>query len=120
MKRLLLLITLVALGAVASFAADVAGTWRATAEGQNGTMERTFVFHVDGTKLTGETTSTMLGKSTIENGKVDGDAVSFTIKAKFQDNEMELAYKGKVSGDEITLTVEVMGNTVEWHGKRVK
>jgi len=45
-----------------SHAADIAGTWKATAEGPNGAIERTFVFKVDGTKLTGETTSTMLGQ----------------------------------------------------------
>ena len=42
-------------------------------------MERTFVFKVDGHKLTGETTSNMFGKSTIEDGKVDGDDISFSV-----------------------------------------
>ncbi len=100
-------------------AADVAGTWKATAEGPNGTMERTFVFKVDGNTLTGETTSSMLGKSVIENGKVDGDNLSFTITVKIQDEELKLDYKGKVEGDTITLSVDAMGQTIEWHGKRV-
>jgi len=100
-------------------AADIAGTWKATAEGPNGTMERTFVFKVDGDTLTGETTSSMLGKSVIEDGKVDGANVSFTIRVKLQDEEMKLDYKGKVEGDTITLTVDAMGQTIEWHGKRI-
>jgi len=116
MKRLLLLLAAFALSA---FAADVTGTWKATAEGANGSMERTFVFKQDGTKLTGETTSSMLGKSEIENGKVEGDTISFTITAKFQDQEMKLEYKGKVSGNEIHLTVDAMGNTIEWVAKKV-
>src|SRR5947199_8762395 len=110
MRRILCLL---ALFAIAAFAADVSGTWKGTAEGPNGTIERTFVFKVDGNKLTGETTSSMLGKSTITDGKVDGDNVTFTIDAKFQDQEMKLNYKGKVNaaGDEIKFTVEVQGQS---------
>jgi hypothetical protein len=119
MKRLLALITLFAIPALA---ADVTGTWKATAEGPNGTMERTFVFKVDGSKLTGETTSSMFGKSTITDGKIDGDSVSFTITVKLQDNEMKLNYKGKVSGKEIKFTVEnpMGGQTLEWLAKKVE
>ena len=90
----------------AAFGADISGTWKGTAETQNGTVNRTFVFQVEGTKLTGETTSDMTGKSTITDGKVDGDNVTFTITAKFQDNELKLKYTGKVSGNEIKFHVE--------------
>ena len=119
MRRLLFLLAAFALSA---WAADIAGTWKATAEGPNGSMERTFVFHVDGNQLTGETTSSMMGKSAIADGKVDGDNLSFTITVKFQDNEMKVNYKGKVTGNEIHFTAEVGGGggqTLEWHGKRV-
>ncbi len=118
MKRLLVLLAVFALAACA---ADITGTWKATAEGPNGAMERTFVFKVDGNRLTGETTSSFLGKSTIEDGKVEGDSLSFTITVKFQDNEMKVNYKGKVSGDEIKLTAELPGGdqTIEWRGKKV-
>jgi hypothetical protein len=119
MRRLLLL----AMFALSALAADVAGTWKATAEGPNGNMERTFVFKVDGSKLTGETTSTMMGKSSITDGKVDGDNVSFTIVGKIQDNEMKLNYKGKVTGKEIHFTSEIEGGgggqKIEWHGKKM-
>src|SRR5437660_3330361 len=87
MKWILLLMMVFA---VTASAADVTSTWKGTAETPNGTIERTFVFKVDGEKLTGETTSQMMGKSVITDGKVDGDNVSFTITVKFQDNEMKL------------------------------
>jgi hypothetical protein len=83
-------------------------------------MERTFVFKVDGSKLSGETTSSMMGKSVIENGKVDGDNVTFTITVKFQDNEMKVNYKGKVTGNEVKFTAEVADQTITWVGKRVQ
>lgn len=87
-------------------AADVSGTWKGTAETPNGTIERTFVFKVDGTALTGETSSQMMGKSTIDEGKIDGDNLSFSIKVSFQGNDMKLNYKGVLKDGEIKFHVE--------------
>src|SRR5271165_4179376 len=119
MRRLFLLLAVFAWSALA---ADITGTWKGTAEGPNGNIERTFVFKVDGTKLTGETTSQMMGKSTITDGKIDGDNISFTISANFQGNEMKMNYKGKVTGDTIKLSVDVQGGgggqTIEWTLKK--
>jgi hypothetical protein len=106
MKRLLLSLLIMT---VAACAADIAGTWKGTAEGPQGNLERTFVFKVDGAKLTGETTSEMLGKSVINDGKVDGDNLSFSITASIQGNELKLSYKGKVTGNEMQLTSEISG-----------
>ena len=110
-----------ALFAFSASAADVSGTWKGTAETPNGTIERTFVFKVDGTKLTGETSSNMFGKSTIEDGKVDGDNISFAITVNVQGNEGKVNYKGKVEGNQIKFTVEIpaVGQTVEMTAKRV-
>jgi hypothetical protein len=122
MKRLLILTMICTLAALA---ADISGTWKATAEGPNGSMERTFVFKADGNKLTGETTSSMLGKSTINDGKIEGDNLSFTITATMQGNELKLTYKGKVTGDGIQLTSEISGGPgggqpIEWHLKKAQ
>jgi hypothetical protein len=95
--------------------ADISGTWKGTAEGPGGTMERTFVFKVDGTALTGEAISPVFGKSAIENGKVDGDKLSFQLKVKFQNNEMTISYSGEAKGGEMTLTAKGAGDLVmEW------
>jgi hypothetical protein len=122
MRRLLFLLAAFAFGALA---ADITGTWKGTAEGPNGNLERTFVFQVDGSKVTGETTSTMMGKSVLMDGKMDGDNLSFSITAKLQDNEVKLSYKGKVIGDEIHLTSEIAGGAgggvkLEWTARKVK
>lgn len=117
MKWLLLLMIVFV---VTASAADVTGTWKGTAETPNGTIERTFVFKVDGDKLTGETSSQMMGKSAITDGKVDGDNLSFTITVKFQDNEMKLNYKGKVSGDTIKFHVEADGGiSLDYTAKKI-
>ncbi|MBI4874656.1 MAG: hypothetical protein HY822_08485 [Acidobacteria bacterium] len=114
-------LVLIAVFAMVASAADVSGAWKATSEGPNGTIERTFVFKVEGSKLTGETVSSMMGKSEIMDGKVDGDNLSFTITVKFQDNEIKVNYKGKVSGNEMKLTAEFAGGDrkMEWVAKRV-
>jgi hypothetical protein len=108
--------------AIAAFAADISGNWKGTAEGPQGALERSFVFKVDGTKLTGETTSEMLGKSTIADGKVDGDNISFSITASMGGNDLKLNYKGKVTGNEIQLTSEMQGGpggqSITWHLKK--
>lgn len=116
MKQLALV--LFALGCCA---ADVTGEWTATAETANGKITRTFSLKAEGSKLTGETESSFAGKSVIENGKIDGDNLSFTLKLKIQGNEMSVDYKGKVkSKDEMTITAELGGQTMEFQAKRVK
>jgi hypothetical protein len=115
--RLSILIAAVCASALAS---DISGNWKATAEGPNGSMERTFTFKVDGNKVTGETTSSLMGKSVITDGKVDGDTVTFTITAKLQDNEMKLTYKGKITDKEIVFESSAGGGgqSIEWHAKK--
>ena len=119
MKRILVLMVLFACCALA---ADISGNWKATADMNGQTMERTFTFKVDGNKVTGETNSSFAGKSTITDGKIEGDTVTFTITVNFGDSPMKLNYKGKVNaaGDEIHFTVENPqgGNTIEWNAKK--
>jgi len=117
----ILLALFLGLFALTAYAADVTGTWKGTAESPVGTVERTFVFKVDGNKLTGETSSNMFGKSTIDDGKVDGDTITFTISITFQGNNAKVTYKGMVNGDEIKLTAESadLGTTIEYTVKRV-
>jgi len=120
MKWLPAALTILAL-AVTAAAADVTGAWKGTAQTPNGTIERTFNFKVDGNKLTGDTNSEMFGKSVLEDGKVDGDNISFTITVNFQGNEGKVSYNGKVKGDEIDFTVEIPGlnQTVQYTAKRL-
>ena len=109
--------------AMSAFATDVTGEWKATAEGPNGQpMTRTFKFKVDGTKLTGETVSSIVGKSTIDNGHFEGDTLTFNIHIEFQGNEMNSKYKGKViDKDKIIFKIEGLqgGEDFEWVATRV-
>jgi hypothetical protein len=122
MKRLLVLPLLLALLlAGTAAAAGIAGKWKGKADTPAGPVERTFVFKVDGNKITGETSSDMFGNSTIENGKIDGDNLSFSITLKYQGNEVQANYKGKFDGERIHFSVDVpnAGSTVEYTVERV-
>jgi hypothetical protein len=103
-------------------AADVSGTWKAAIETPNGAFETTFVFKTEGDKLTGTTSNQFMPDTPISDGKVDGDNVTFVVKASFNGNDVQLNYKGKVAGDEMKLTMEIPGRdrTIEMTAKRSK
>ena len=114
MRSIVLLLAAV----IAAHAADISGTWKATAEGPNGAMERTFTFKQDGEKLTGKTVSSMVGESTITDGKVTGNDVTFTITINFGGDDMKVTYKGKINGNEIKFESDAGGNTFTWTAKK--
>lgn len=109
-----------ALCAVSASAADVSGKWKATYTTPDGQQrESTLDLKAEGAKLTG-TISSARGEAKIDNGAIDGDQVSFTVTRNFNGNDVTLKYKGKVSGDELKLTVQFGDDrTFEMTAKRM-
>ena len=108
--RTVVLAALMGVFVLAVSAADITGKWTAQLPGRGGrkgpsTIENTFVFKVEGKKLTGSTNMGRGGDAQIENGKVDGDDISFTVTGGFG----EVSYKGKVSGDSIAFARTMEG-----------
>jgi hypothetical protein len=58
---------------------------------------------VDGSTLTG-TVSGRNGDIPIENGKIDGDTISFEVTREFNGNSFTTKYTGKVADDKLTLS----------------
>lgn len=108
MKKLTLTVLLVAVCALAASAADISGKWVASVPGRDGTpMEQTFVFKMDAGKITGTLTMNFGGQAMeqkIVDGKLEGDALSFTTVMEFNGNEMKFLYKGTVSASEMKVT----------------
>jgi len=104
-----------ALFAAAAFAADINGRWEGSISGPNGDIQIAFNFKVDGAKLTG-TVESPNGDIPIEDGKVEGDHLSF--KTHFDDNEVN--HEGTISGDTIQLNVEGPWGKSEMTLKRAK
>ncbi|HEU0123155.1 MAG TPA: hypothetical protein VFQ91_21675 [Bryobacteraceae bacterium] len=103
--------------AVSMLAADITGKWTGKVETPNGSRDVNMTFKADGSTLTG-TVSGRNGDSPIENGKISGDDISFTVTRKFNDNEIKMNYTGKVSGDSIQLKYQMRDNDVTLTLKR--
>src|SRR5436190_23678371 len=121
-RRRLTIVTLLLLGTVRAFAADITGTWKASFDTQIGQQSYTYTFVVKDGTLTGKIQSEMGGTTDVTEGKVDGDKVSFVEIFKFQDMDIRITYTGKVtSADEIKFTRQVADfATEELVAKRVK
>jgi hypothetical protein len=122
LRRSLAILTILLFVTASAFAADITGTWKASFETQIGQQNYTYEFVVKGTALTGKVQSEMGGASEIQQGKVDGDKVSFVEIFKYDGNDIQITYTGRVtSNDEIKFTRQV-GEfaTEEVVAKRVK
>jgi hypothetical protein len=114
-RRALITGILSALFAAVSLAADINGRWEGTVSGPNGDFQIGFNFKVDGAKLTG-TVEGPNGEVPIDEGKVEGDHISF--KTHFDDSKIN--HEGTVSGDTIQLKVEGPWGESEMTLKRAK
>jgi hypothetical protein len=89
-------------------AADVTGKWTAEtlmgAGGAEQPVPTTFMFKVDGSKLTGTVVSP-LGEFEIQDGKVDGDAILFNIEV----GGSTIAYDGLIKEEGIDFIAKFVG-----------
>jgi hypothetical protein len=95
---LLALVLLLGFAAVA-VAADITGRWIGKISTPNGEFELVYQFQAQGTTLTGSL-ATPNGDIPLQDGKIEGDNVSFTMP--FGNNS--IAYTGTVHGDSMVLT----------------
>ncbi|MDE3166765.1 MAG: hypothetical protein KGN36_13245 [Acidobacteriota bacterium] len=112
-KKLLFVVTIALVLAVAAMAADVTGKWTYEMQGRGGGPARqiTITLKQDGAKLTGSVPGFGRGgdnpppPTEITDGKVDGNNVSFTVKREFNGNAFVTKYEGVVNGDEMKLKI---------------
>lgn len=108
-RRALSTVLFVVLFAIAASGAEINGQWKAEYTIPDGsTRQSTFTFKQDGEKLTG-TVAGARGEAEIQEGKVSGDEISFSVIRNFGGNEVKLTYKGKVAGDEIKFKISFEG-----------
>jgi hypothetical protein len=119
-KRIVFSIFFALAVAVATFAADITGTWTAAFDTVVGVQNYTYTFKVEGNKLTGHMKS-QYSDTDIQEGTIKGDDISFVENLSFQGMELRIVYKGKISGDEIKLSRNVADiATEEAVAKRAK
>jgi hypothetical protein len=117
-KIIILFMAILVFTCAALGAEDAAGTWKATLQTPNGAEENTFLFKVDGGKVTGTVSGSTLGSIQIDEGKVEEDKISFSITSEFG----VIRYSGTIKGDDMTMTL-VVGDgqfSLDFNAKRVK
>jgi hypothetical protein len=97
--------TLVLFSLCVAAGADVSGKWSGDVPRRGEATPTTFVFKVDGDKLTG-TASSSQGQESFTNGKISGNDISFTMEA----GGAKVLFKGTVSGNEIKMTRQREGS----------
>src|SRR5690348_2110970 len=100
-RRAMITLILMLVCAAYALATDVSGQWETTFSSPNGDIHLVFHFKVDGDKLTGSV-ETSNGSVEIEDGKVDGDKISFNTHL----GDDVIKHAGTASGDTIPLSVE--------------
>jgi hypothetical protein len=102
-------------------AADITGKWTASFDTQIGQQNYTYEFVVKDGVLTGKAKSDN-GETALQNGKVEGDTVTFVENLTFQGMDIRIEYTGKIaSADEIKFTRKVADfATEELVAKRAK
>lgn len=111
-KKFLLSVVVIILGAFVCNAAEIDGKWKASVEGPDGNMEIVFSFKAEGNLLTGSVTSPM-GEMPISNGKIEGNEFSFDMDM----NGTAVLHKGKVEGD--TINMKVVGGNFPGNGEMI-
>ena len=114
-KKLLFVMAAILVITFVGSAADATGKWVAQVAGRNGaTQEVTFNLKVDGGSLTGTVTGGGGGgrrgggaaapqPREISDAKIDGDKISFSVKAEFNGQTRVTSYSGIVEGDTLKL-----------------
>ena len=80
-------------------AAGIDGKWQAEVPGRGGPMSVTLDLRAEGQTLTGS-----IGNIAIQEGKVDGETVSFVHVLTRGQRQVRFKYEGKVMGDSLELT----------------
>jgi hypothetical protein len=119
MKRCVLTLGLMLIVAGLAFGADIDGKWTGKIAGQDGNdMVINYTFKADGAKLTGTTMppGPDAKETAIQDGKIDGNNISFAIAF----GEMKMEMKGVLSGDTLKISMDMMGTPMEFTLNKVK
>lgn len=100
--RVLSMCSMFALAGAAAFGAGgIDGRW--VCDPNDTVKSLVFVFKVNNGVLTGTATPGNLGPGDLENGKVDGDHISFDVTRQVMGFKITTKYAGTISGDVINL-----------------
>ena len=107
--------------AAAAWAADVSGTWKGDVSSPDGnSFTLTYTFKQEGTKLMGTVLSPHGDTLPIDNGKVDGDKISFSVKVDMDGTTTNFSSEGTINGDEITIKTKADSGDMDFPPMTIK
>jgi len=115
-RRLALVLSFAAAAGATLLAADAAGKWRGIIDTPDGPITVVYALAVDGGGVTGTATGPQ-GEHPIENGKIDGDVVSFTLT--LSDGALVM-HEGTVSEDQMSMIIRGPWGEVSFNLERMK
>ncbi len=119
-NRFVTLVLVLTAFAFSAFAGDVSGKWKYSVNTPNGaSRESTMTLKAEGAKLTGSMEGRG-GPVEIQEGKVDGDNISFVVVRNFNGNEVKINYRGALKGEELKLTMGFGDREMEITAKRAQ
>lgn len=99
------LLLIMSIGAGIAAITNLNGKWAGPLHTPDGnTTEVEYNFNTDGNKLTGKLES-VFGSATLENGKIEGDNLTFNINM----NGLDLPHKGKIYADSVLMNIDYKG-----------
>jgi hypothetical protein len=103
--------------------ADPTGTWKWSFETQSGqTISSSVKLKTEDGKLTGAFMGRGGNETPIQDGKIKGDEISFSVVRERNGQQMTVKYEGKISGDTIKGKSEMERNgetrSRDWEAKR--
>ena len=109
-KTFSIVAVLLAVVAGAAIAADITGNWTGSLAMGDNQVTLAYTFKQDGEKLTGTITGPQGDPLALQDGKVQGDKLSFYVQFEGPNGSMKIASEGAIKGsDEITLTTKIEG-----------
>jgi hypothetical protein len=81
------------------------GDWKASVDINGNDVPLTFHLKVNEANVTGAIEGMPTTPANIQNGKIEGDSITFTAITDYEGNSVKLIYKGKIDGDQIKFSV---------------
>ena len=94
-------------------AADITGNWAGSMSMGDNQFTLNYTFKQDGEKLTGTVTGPQGAPLPLNDGKVTGDKVSFSVNVEGPNGSFKIQNEGTIKGEEITLTSKMGGDGPE-------
>lgn len=98
--------------------AAVGGNYSITIEIPGQTLPGTLALTQQGAGLTGTFSTQMTGTSQIKDGKVTSDGFSFTATIDVSGTQMEITVTGKVTGNQVSGTIDSPQGAIPFTGTR--